>query len=401
MENNQAVQRYEAVHWGAGFLLILMAGVVPIYLPYGLDFLCLWVADHGLLNGFRIYDMAGQWELIEQSRGIRIERAPAFPYPPWYIMLTAFLGWMPPEVASRIWFALNLLMLVEAVRCILPSCSWSRQAFLTAMVLLYVPTFFLLYVGQFTLPLLLGLAFFRTGCREDRLPLRVAGLFLMTFKPHLGLVPFLLSVGWMLFSGRQWLKTVLWTAGILGLFCAAAYGIDANWISDYLVLAGQFASDTQFSMACPSCVSFAVSVTLGGDAVLLRLAMIVFGLLLWAAWQGAFMLRQHGRGSLAGLDACMCTAVLLSLLFSPFTKTYDYVLLIFPLLVLLNTLGSVAGGVILAICCLSSYSMAWLGAAGKPSLWLSAILLASVTVFVAAFPLREWRIRHRAIGANK
>ncbi|MEW5939652.1 MAG: hypothetical protein AB1750_08325, partial [Chloroflexota bacterium] len=97
--------------------LLLFAYIVPLPLDPYQDFQVLYHADLGLTQGIALYDHAGQVNMIARLANVPPEQVYVlpFPYPPWYALSTIFLAFPPPEVSVRLWFGLNLAMLLLSV----------------------------------------------------------------------------------------------------------------------------------------------------------------------------------------------------------------------------------------------------------------------------------------------
>ena len=106
------------------FAIILFLGMaltiaffVPLPLNPSLDFQVIYNADQGILHGVPLYDRAEQAGLLAQLTGLPADKVFVlpFPYPPWYALLTLPLGMLPATVAVRVWFLLNISMLLISI----------------------------------------------------------------------------------------------------------------------------------------------------------------------------------------------------------------------------------------------------------------------------------------------
>ena len=148
-------------------LIVAVAASVPLQ-PY-LDFQVLFHANMGLLRGIPLYDHAGQVEMIAQLAGVPARQVYVlpFPYPPWYALSTIWLAWLPVDAAARVWFGLNLLMLVASVGLLTRGMPPMRRALVFLGAMFWLPTLGSLFVGQYGFPVLLGAALMAHGLKRE------------------------------------------------------------------------------------------------------------------------------------------------------------------------------------------------------------------------------------------
>jgi glycosyl transferase family 87 len=318
------------------FCFLFILSLFPFPIPPYLDFQVLYHADMGLLRGIPLYDHAGQVEMIA-----RVANVPPtdvyvlpFPYPPWYALTLLPLALLPIQNAARIWFGLNLLVLLTSLGLMTDGWPPFKRA-LTALALVFFPPVIgTLLVGQYVLPVLLGAALWIYAAQKEDPVLVGLGSALLTFKPHLGALILLAGVCHLWLRGddfgRRSLLYVLLT-GIL-LFVLGFFA-DRLWPINYLRSLFAFSQDPGVS-SCGLCASLPVALVslFNGEASLAPaplIGLIVFILLL--LW-----LISTRREAVNDLNAVVILAVLVTMLSSPYLLNYDFVLLLLPLLWLVD-----------------------------------------------------------------
>ncbi len=284
-------------------LLLLFAFLVPLSIPPYLDFQVLYHANMGLLRGIPLYDRVAQIEMIADLAGLTPDRVFVlpFPYPPWYALSTLFLALLPIEIAARLWFGLNLSMLLVSAWFL--TDGWKPVPRLASFLIaiLFAPVLGSLFVGQFVFPVLLGAALMTFSLRRGNVPLTALSIALLTFKPHLGgplagaaLIYLFLRPGG--FSRRASRAIIL--AAVL-LF-ALGFLADPAWPVNYLHSLLGF-RDIPGVSSCGLCASLPVGIvalvtgqTAIGPALPLGVALFV---ILFAA---LFLFRPPRRLALAG-----------------------------------------------------------------------------------------------------
>ncbi len=274
-------------------LIVAAASAVPLN-PY-LDFQVLFHANMGLLRGIALYDHAAQVDMIA-----RIAAVPAaqvyvlpFPYPPWYALSTIWLAWLPVNIAVRVWFGLNLLMLLISSILLTSGQPFMRRALLALAVVFWLPALGSLFVGQYVFPVLLGAALMVHALKVEKPALAALAAALLTFKPHLGLAIILAVI--LLFLSR---RDQFSRRAALGLLAAAAvlFGLgflaSANWPIEYGASLLAFRG-LHGVPECTQCVSLPMMIARLADggltmAAWIALALAVFSLrLAGVALEGA------------------------------------------------------------------------------------------------------------------
>ena len=105
----------------SSFLLVIILLTIAIYIPIPLDpfqdFQVLYRADGSVLHGIPLYDQAGQAQRVADELGVSVDKVLVlpFPYPPWYAVFTLPLALLSIDIAVRMWFLLNIVMLLASV----------------------------------------------------------------------------------------------------------------------------------------------------------------------------------------------------------------------------------------------------------------------------------------------
>jgi hypothetical protein len=348
----------------------LLIAFLPLPLPPYLDFQVLYHADLGLLQGIPLYDRAGQAEMIANLAGVTPDHVFVlpFPYPPWYALSTIFLALLPIAVAARLWFGLNLSMLMISVWLLRngnnsasqnsesknsesknsesnDSSRWmqSRETLHSVRVLaktllyyllaiLFLPVLGSLFVGQFIFPVLLGASLLTFSLRRENVPLTALAAALLTFKPHLG-GPLAGAALIYLFLrrddfSRRALKAILVTALLL---FAAGFLADPNWPANYLHSLLGF-RDMPGVASCGLCASLPVALVnlvTGQTSIAPALPL---GAALFIVFFGALFLFR--REVFRTPELLVAASVLAALLADPYLLNYDFALLLAPLFLL-------------------------------------------------------------------
>ena len=101
-------------------------------------------------------------------------------------LVTLFLAWPPVEIAARLWFGLNLSMLLASAWLLTDNWKPTPRLASFLIAIIFIPVIGSLYVGQFIFPVLLGASLMTFALRRENVPLTALAAALLTFKPHLG-----------------------------------------------------------------------------------------------------------------------------------------------------------------------------------------------------------------------
>jgi hypothetical protein len=314
--------------------LLAVAFFAPLPIPSYQDFSMMYFTTLGRLNGIPIYAYPAQLAFIKTLMPEGFTFHP-YPYPPWYALATLWLGFFPIQVAARLWFLVNLAILAAVTQLLTPG--WNLLSKISAFFVatLFMPVFGLLVVGQYSLPVLLGVALFTWSAQEKSSVGAVFALLLLTFKPHLGGLIILAASGWLLWKRQEpFARRTIWL-GILGGVALIILGFlaDPNWPLAYLASLGRY-RDLPGVQSCELCISFSetlIRVASGRSSTEA------------AAWVGLILLLGIGallfvryRVQLQKVSTLLALSVILTLLIDPYLLNYDYVLLLAPFFILVR-----------------------------------------------------------------
>lgn len=354
-------------------VLLAIAFLAPLPVPYNQDFSVLYFSDKALLNGIPLYNYPAQVEWVRAQTRPDFEFHP-YPYPPWYALATLPIAFLPIAVGARVWFLLNLTMLAALVWLLTPrrrARVWLLLGILAAV--LFIPAFGLLIVGQYSAPVLLGTGLFAWAARRNSPWGLAAALGLMTFKPHIGLFLALAGFGWLILRRREtFARQAMLLTFLLAVFLAAVGLLaDVRWPLTYLDSLLRY-RDIPGVQSCGLCASLPVGlmrfVTGQSDTGQAAIVSVFMGLGLLGLFSWRF------RARLAEADLLMSLAVVFTLLVDPYLLNYDYILLLFPLAILSGQVRSLPGRAVL----LAAYLLPWValafGREGNPLLAVSTLL---------------------------
>jgi glycosyl transferase family 87 len=355
-------------------ILFVVAITIPNTLPVGSDFSALYYADLAFVNGIPIYDIPAMEALALEASGIPAENffMPRFPYPPWYVLSTFYLGLLPIESAGTLWFELNLLMLFLSIWLLTDGWDGKLRLMAFPLGLLFLPVIGALSVGQFDFPVLLGASMLIYSLRKEHVPLTILGAVLLTFKPHVGALILLSVLGWLIGNrsnfGRRALRSVI-LAGVL-LF-AIGFLVDPAWIVNYPTMLLNYQDEGNVT-ACSECANIPVFTSrwlfdgsLSRAALIAILMLVVLTAIFFTARKKLFQ----------APELLVTSALLITLLASPYLYNYDFILLLVPFAALAT--GNLVQKIVVLVCHLvPTFALAFYGRAGNITLLFAALLLA-------------------------
>jgi len=368
----------------AGFMLAI-ALYIPNSLPINSDFSALYNTDLALVHGIPIYDLPAVEAIALNASGIPPEKffLARFPYPPWYALSTLYLGLLSSKAAAALWFELNLVMLFFFIWFL--TDGWSPRLRLIAfpLALFFLPVLGALSVGQYGFPALLGTSMLIYSLRKENVPLTTLGAVLLTFKPHIGAL-ILLSVLIHLILrgdnfGRRALRSILIAAILLFIIGFVA---DPTWIVSYPNMLLNYQNEGNVT-ACSECASLPVWLSRWFfDGSLTNAALIAFALLIVLV-----LLFSSIRIALLNSPALLLTSTLVvTLLVSPYLYNYDFILLLVPFAVLINSSRDIISKIIVIFCYLiPTFAIALWGRDGN----ISLIIVTIVIVFLLYLRAKE------------
>ena len=117
------------------------------------DFIAMYAAVRGAVNGISPYDHVGQAALLTEAYELDppMELLP-FGYPPWYVALVTPLGWLSFGEAGRAFMLLNTAWFLLGTACLIMASAEHLSARLKAGLMLvaalYLPLIGLVVIGQ-------------------------------------------------------------------------------------------------------------------------------------------------------------------------------------------------------------------------------------------------------------
>ena len=354
-------------------LILILAGaaLLPIR-PYQ-DFQLIYHAGMGLVRGISLYDHSGQVDMIARLANVPPEQVFVlpFPYPPWYALSTLWLQMLPIDVAARSWFAVNLVMLFASTGMLTAGQPIVKRALLFLGALFWLPALGGLFVGQYGFPVLLGAALMIRALQRQEPALVGLAAALLTFKPHLGGLVLILAIVTLVQRrdrfGRNALLGILAAAALL---LAIGFLASPNWPVDYFRSLTGFKDVSQ----CHQCVSLsmaAAGLAGGGLDVAVWIAVVAAAVIcVWLVGRW-----QHVSST---PDRLVATAILITLLISPYLQNYDYLLLLIPFISMILVMQTGAARIALASAYVLPFvGLALWGTAGNESLIVSALILSA------------------------
>ena len=357
-------------------LMLAIALYVPNTLPAHSDFSAIYNTDLALVHGVPIYDLRAVESLAVKASGIPPEKffLARFPYPPWYALSTFYLGLLPAKAAATLWFELNLVMLFLSIWFL--TDGWSPRLRLIAfpLALFFLPVLGALSVGQYDLPVLLGTSLLIYSLRKESIALTTLGAALLTFKPHIGALILLSALIHLILRGdnfgRRALRSIL-IAGVL-LFLVG-FIADPAWPVSYPNMLLNYQNEGNVT-ACSECASLPVWLSRWFfDGSLTKAAMIAVVFLI-----ALVLLFSSVRIALLNSPALLLTsALVVTLLVSPYLYNYDFILLLVPFAVLINSSRNFTNHIVVIACYLvPTFAIAFWGRHGNISLIIVTILIA-------------------------
>jgi hypothetical protein len=365
----------------SSFLLLVIMFAVAIYvpntLPVGSDFSAIYYADMALVNGVHVYDIPQMEALARSTVNPPSDRffMPRFPYPPWYMLSTFYLGLVSIQSAGALWFELNLVMLFLSVWFLTDGWNGRLRLVSFALALFFLPVLGALAVGQYDFPVLLGTSLLIYSLRKENVALTMLGAVLLTFKPHVGGLILLSVLGWLIVSrtnfGRGAMRSIVMAGVFVGVVSLIA---DPVWFINYPKMLLGYQGEGNVT-TCSECASVPVWMSRWLFDGSLKQAAIIAVVLLIAFIAFFWLVRQ----SLLKSPALLITsALLVTLLVSPYLYNYDFILLLVPFAVLVNVPDVAAKVVVILSYLIPSFAIIMYGRNGNISLNAATILIAFV-----------------------
>ena len=310
--------------------LLLAIAYLPLPIPSSLDFQAMYHANLGVLRGIPLYDWDGQVGMIAEMAGVTPSQVilNPFAYPPWYSLLTLPLALLPIRVAARLWFAVNLLIVIVFAWLVTLGMPVRKRIMFTLLAILYLPILGTLFIGQFVFPVLLGTGLLIYALPRERVWLTSFGLFFLTFKPHMGGLIFLAVAVYLFLRRNKFMRRVfLHMSAILVFFSVASFFVDGAWPVHYLEKLLVFRGVSHCEGVCISIPMMILSMFDVSSSQALWVGMILLlGLSSWIIRSRPMVWKDA--------DALIAAGFCITFLVSPYQYNYDFVVLLVPLFVL-------------------------------------------------------------------
>jgi len=219
------------------------------------------------------------------------------------------------------------------------------------LTILFLPVLGALYVGQFVFPVLLGAGILLYALPRERMWLTSVGLFLLTFKPHIGGLIFLAILVHLLRKRNSFARRTLRATGIILLFFfAASFIVDPAWPVHYFQTLFGFQDVSPCEGSCIS-VPMGIMSLLGMDFS----QAVWVAVILLLAWIGLFIRNRPEVWKEA--KWLIAVGFCITLLSSPYQYNYDFVVLLLPFFLLASIAQNRSDWLWLAL----AYFLPWVG----------------------------------------
>jgi Glycosyltransferase family 87 len=211
-----------AIGWVVGCLLAMpvFASENPSTQLKGVrDFAAYWASARLLLASENPYSPAGLLEL-QQKVGWQ-EAVPMVMWnPPWTFAITLPFGLLDFEIGQFLWLLLHVFLLLISARLlwVVYGGPADRHRLAWLLTVTFVPTVFVLVIGQITPLVLAGLTGFLYFERQGKKFAAGAALALAMLKPHFIYLFWVVCTLWIL-QRHQW--SLLWSVAVIGFVAAA------------------------------------------------------------------------------------------------------------------------------------------------------------------------------------
>jgi hypothetical protein len=305
---------------------------------------------------------------------------PRFPYPPWYMLSTFYLGLMSIQSAGALWFEINLVMLFLSVWFLTDGWNGRLRLVSFALALFFLPVIGALAVGQYDFPVLLGTSLLIYSIRKENVALTTLGAVLLTFKPHVGGLILLSVLGWLIVSRSNFGQSAMRSIVIAGIGLAIISLIaDPLWFINYPKMLLGYQDEGNVS-SCSECSSVPMWISRWlFNSSLKQAALIAIALLV--ALVILFWLTR--KSLLKSPELLVTSALLITLLASPYLYNYDFILLLVPFAVLVSMKGIAPKIIVVLSYLIPSFAIILYSRDGNITLNAATILIAFVVYFHA------------------
>lgn len=291
-----------------------------IFDPHQFDYAAYWQAGRMILDGKDIYD-TNQWLAERAFWGTALHSEPTFQYPLPFAMLAAPFSLLPVSQAYAIWIFISQVFILLALYILLRSFSNQtplNELAIIAAILMFRPTFIVIFSGQNLSWLLMALSLSILSYHRGKWFIGGTFLALVSLKPSAGLSLLVLIGAW-LFIQRRWTALAGLIAGGMALFVLGVM-YDPAWVLRYLTI-GQYSIQKYYGM----------------QATLWGLSGVLFSPP-WNYWGGVVLVLALVASTLyiiiktRSVDpfTTIATLIPVALLVSPYSWSYDQLMLIIP-----------------------------------------------------------------------
>jgi hypothetical protein len=301
------------------------------------DFFQFWAAGRVLLQGDDPYDSQTWRQLYEQEDKWRWQTdQPVFPYPLWTAYPFVPLATLPVFWATLLWTVISQLFLVLSVGLMIKGLGWDNYKewlpLIMTVLMIFEPFLLTILFGQLGMLLLVLMCgiFYLVSQGHYAVAGILLGLTLIKLQLFIVVIPTLLLV--MMFK-RRWAFIVSFTITALGLVISS-WLLIPNWLVKW-----------QANLAKTANVRLTISPTIWGfshtvatalrrvdlwSAMSLLACLVLIGLISYL-WH----LRRNSLGKGDQLAPLLGLTMIISLLTTPYMLSYDFALLLFPVMICL------------------------------------------------------------------
>jgi hypothetical protein len=305
---------------------------VPVFYS---DFMSLYHALLGWSKGASFYDFSLQHQLmLVTNPHVSLQVYPYFPYPPWYAAATFFLAWLSFEWAYRTWMILNIGMLVFSAHLLTINQPERIRLLAWIVAVLYLPSFGLLVVGNYTVPVLLGGALLIYAIQRESAFQTALGFGLLTFKPHIGFLMALACFIWLLFQRSVFAQRARWMTIVTGcVLFGIGFIVEPHWLTSfqksiYSWQRAPYIRTNEYSAGPAHIITYLTGHQLGPIAAN-WISGALFLLCIFLIW----FKRDHVFNNIRDIIGLMASLTVVVL---PYKVNYDFVILLIPFAVVFD-----------------------------------------------------------------
>jgi hypothetical protein len=337
-----------------GMVILAISYFIKLPVLHNTDFFVLYFSNRSMLNGIHLYDYPAQVEYIRSLTQTDQAFLP-YPYPPWYALSTFYLALFPIDVASRVWFLLNLMMISLSVGLLTFKWKLRHRIYAILLASLFVPVLGLLMVGQYSVPVLLGVSILFWALQKESALGTALAMGLLTFKPHLGIIVGITTFIWLVYYWRKRFArcAIVLTISIAIFLSIIGFIADPVWPLNYIKSLENY-REISGVISCGICASFPVMIVelVTDQGNVFQGALV--SVFLTAGFAGLFIWQFQNR--LRDITLLIVLSIAFTLLVSPYLLSYDFVLLLVMFIVVYEQEHSRLGRLVL----IGAYILPWM-----------------------------------------